>query len=110
MMLSVREAQRLRREVGLEETELTRIFSALGDESRYRAWQLLLSRGDLCVTEIARVLGVSVPAASQQLKILETAGLVERERNGQMTCYRLPDHEPVVRMLTRLVQMAQLKS
>ncbi|MEK7513140.1 MAG: metalloregulator ArsR/SmtB family transcription factor [Patescibacteria group bacterium] len=83
---------------------LPSLFSALADERRFKLFTLLSKRSDLCVSDLAAVLGVSVPAASQQLKTLELAGLVRRERLGQKCSYRVRRKDPVVAALVRLTQ------
>ena len=65
---------------------LDRVFHALSDPSR-RAMVERLSRGPAPVTELARPLPMSLPAAMQHLGVLETAGLVRSEKIGRVrTC------------------------
>ena len=64
------------------------IFGALGDPSRFLIFKMLIEhQGTLCVSDVARVLDISISAASQQLKNLETSGLLERQRSGRKICY-----------------------
>lgn len=65
-----------------------RLFRILGAETRQRIIDLLTS-GPLPVSEIARRLGVSQPAASQHLAALREAGLVTDRREGQQVRYSL---------------------
>ena len=81
---------------------LSSMFNALSDLNRFRVFKLLTRRQDLCVSDLARVLGVSVPAVSQQLRILEMNGLVERERRGQMICYKIKKDDPVVKFVIKI--------
>ncbi|MBI2051506.1 winged helix-turn-helix transcriptional regulator [Candidatus Roizmanbacteria bacterium] len=84
---------------------LSVIFDGLSDPTRIRIFSLLLRYKDLCVTDIARILGVTVSAASQQLRILEMTGLIRKNRAGQMTCYTVEKSSPIVRTIARyLVQ------
>ena len=68
--------------------QLDRTFSALSDPTR-RAILARLRLGDAAVMEIARPFRMSLPAVSKHLKILEQAGLVEREREGRVHRCRL---------------------
>lgn len=43
----------------------------------------LAAQGDLTVQEIAEPFAMSLPAVSQHLKVLESAGLIVRGRDGQ---------------------------
>ena len=68
-------------------SSIVRVFNALGDETRYKILQILGSTNEICVSELAKDLGISTAGTSQHLKILEHAGLIERQRMGQRTCY-----------------------
>ena len=66
--------------------ELDRLFHALADPAR-RAMVERLSRGPAPVSELARPLPMSLPAAMQHLGVLETAGLVRSAKVGRVrTC------------------------
>lgn len=71
----------LNQQIGLD-----RLFHALADPAR-RAMVERLSRGPAPVTELARPLPMSLPAAMQHLGVLETAGLVRSTKSGRVrTC------------------------
>ncbi len=82
---------------------LVSIFSALGDKTRFRLLTLLRKKEDICVSELADEVGISNAGVSQQLKILEQAGLVERKRNGQKICYQISSDSEVNRKLLKLI-------
>jgi len=66
--------------------DLDRLFHALADPAR-RAMVERLSRGPAPVTELARPLPMSLPAAMQHLGVLEAAGLVRSAKVGRVrTC------------------------
>jgi DNA-binding transcriptional ArsR family regulator len=66
--------------------ELDRLFHALADPAR-RAMVERLSRSPAPVSELARPLPMSLPAAMQHLGVLEAAGLVRSEKTGRVrTC------------------------
>jgi DNA-binding transcriptional ArsR family regulator len=66
--------------------DLDRLFHALADPAR-RAIVERLSRGPAAVSELARPLPMSLPAAMQHLDVLELAGLVRSEKVGRVrTC------------------------
>ncbi len=69
-----------------QSTELDRLFHALADPAR-RAIVERLSRGPAPVSELARPLPMSLPAAMQHLSVLEAAGLVRSQKTGRVrTC------------------------
>ena len=83
---------------------LTKLFRALGDETRLRM-VALLSHGELCVCHIEKALDLSQPNVSRQLGILRAAGIVDARRDGSWMYYALApqEHESVKAMLGQLV-------
>lgn len=68
------------------------LFQTLSDPSRARIVHLLaISEQELCVCDIALVLGMSVSALSHQLRYLRERGAVEGRRDGRIVHYRLVD-------------------
>ncbi|MEX1173524.1 MAG: metalloregulator ArsR/SmtB family transcription factor [Chloroflexota bacterium] len=68
------------------------LFAVLGDPSRARILHLLaISDRELCVCDIALVLGMSVSALSHQLRTLRERGAVSRRKDGRIAYYRLVD-------------------
>ena len=61
---------------------IDRTFSALADPIR-RSILERLTKGDAYPTELARPFDVSLPAISKHLRVLERAGLIVREKEGQ---------------------------
>ena len=84
---------------------LTRLFRALGDETRLRI-VALLSHGELCVCHIEKALELSQPNVSRQLAILRAAGVVDTRREGSWIYYSIApqEHAAVDAMLGALVQ------
>jgi DNA-binding transcriptional ArsR family regulator len=70
---------------------LAETFRALGDPTRVRILDAL-SGGDLCVCEIATVLGLSESAVSHQLRLLRSLRVVRSRRRGRRVFYALDDH------------------
>jgi DNA-binding transcriptional ArsR family regulator len=68
------------------------VFGALADPNRRRMLDVLAERDTASVSELAAELPVTRQAVSKHLSTLEAAGLVEGERRGRETRYRLtPD-------------------
>jgi DNA-binding transcriptional ArsR family regulator len=72
---------------------LDRIFAALADSTR-RAILARLTSGEATVTELAKPFKMSLPAVSKHLKVLESAGLIARDRKAQWRPCRL-EAEPL---------------
>jgi DNA-binding transcriptional ArsR family regulator len=74
-----------------QDTLAERVLQALGDPSRRRMVERL-SRGPASVSELARPLAISLPAAMQHLQILEASGLVRTQKVGRVrTCTIAPE-------------------
>lgn len=70
--------------------ELADTFRALGDPTRVRILDAL-SHGELCVCDLAALLGASESAVSHQLRLLRALRLVRSRREGRMVFYALDD-------------------
>lgn len=71
---------------------LTKLFRALGDETRVRIVALLV-HGELCVCHLEKALDLSQPNCSRQLGILKSAGIVDSRRDGTWVYYRIVEQE-----------------
>jgi ArsR family transcriptional regulator len=70
--------------------EVLAITSALSDENRVRT-VLALTRGRLCVCQIAELLQLAPSTVSKHLSILKQAGLVDAQKTGRWIFYFLPE-------------------
>ena len=73
-----------------ELAELAELFKVFGDSTRIRILYLL-SESELCVCDIAALLGLTQPAVSYQLKALKHSRLVKNRREGKVVFYSLAD-------------------
>ena len=71
---------------GLSET-----FKVLGDETRLKIC-LVLAKHELCVGDIAGLVGLTESAVSHQLRMLRHLGLVTGRRAGRTVVYGLFDN------------------
>jgi ArsR family transcriptional regulator, lead/cadmium/zinc/bismuth-responsive transcriptional repressor len=69
---------------------LAETFKVLGDTTRVRILDVL-SRTELCVQDLARVLGHTQSAVSHQLRLLRGSRLVRTRRDGRQIFYALDD-------------------
>lgn len=66
-------------------------FKLLADPTRLRMVYALLEGGELCVSDLARVVEVSESATSHQLRQLRLAGLVKTRKQGREVFYGVAD-------------------
>ncbi len=69
--------------------ELEELFKALGNVNRILLIYYLASRRDnkVNVSEMAKIMGLTQPAASQHLRILKTAKIIRAEKEGNYIYY-----------------------
>ena len=70
--------------------DLCQTFKVLGDASRLKIiWALEYQ--EMCVCDLAALLGITESAVSHQLRLLRTLRLVKNRRDGTILYYRLAD-------------------
>jgi len=70
--------------------DLANTFKAIGDLTRTKILYVL-GREELCVGDLATLLGMTQSAISHQLRLLRTLKLVRHRRVGKVTYYALDD-------------------
>ncbi|KAF0996068.1 metalloregulator ArsR/SmtB family transcription factor [Geobacillus sp. TFV-3] len=66
-------------------------FKALADENRAKIVYALCSEGELCVCDLANVIGATVATTSHHLRILYKQGIVKYRKDGKLAFYSLDD-------------------
>ena len=69
---------------------LADLYKVFGDPTRIRILYAL-SGGELCVCDIAELLGMTQSAISHQLRVLKQSALVKFRRDGKTVYYSLAD-------------------
>ena len=84
--------ERVQKEMPGEDTmyDLTELFRIFGDSTRIRILYVLFE-AEMCVCDIAALLGMTQSAISHQLKALKNARLVKSRRDGKTVFYSLAD-------------------
>jgi ArsR family transcriptional regulator len=75
---------------GLSAARLAETFQALADPTRIRIVSLL-AHHELCVCDLAALLGMSQSAVSHQLRLLRNLHLVKARKEGREVNYSLDD-------------------
>lgn len=75
-----------------EETlyDVADLFKVFGDTTRIKILYTLF-KSDMCVCDIAEILGMTQSAISHQLKVLKQAKLIKNRREGKQIIYSLDD-------------------
>lgn len=70
--------------------DVAELFKVFGDATRVKILFLLL-KNEMCVCDIAQLLGMQQSAISHQLRVLKQARLVKYRRDGKTVFYSLAD-------------------
>ncbi len=75
----------------------------VADPTRLRLLSLIATRAGAegCVCELTEPLGLSQPTVSHHLKVLTSAGILEREKRGRWVYFRI-DREPLIALQAAL--------
>jgi DNA-binding transcriptional ArsR family regulator len=71
---------------------LALIYKLLGEPSRLKI-AMALRGGEMCVCDLAALLGISESAVSHQIRRLKDLALVKSRREGQILYYSLDNHQ-----------------
>ena len=84
--------ERVQKEMPGEDTlyDLTELFRIFGDSTRIRILYVLFEE-EMCVCDIAALLGMTQSAISHQLRVLKQMRLVSFRRDGKTVFYKLAD-------------------
>ena len=85
--------RRIQRDLPNDEVlaDIVSLFAALSDQARLKIILALRSGEELCVCDVAHVLGVSVSTASHHLRKLRDLRIVKYRNDGKMAYYSLRD-------------------
>lgn len=91
LCLDLPHAERLRASLPevAELEPVTGAARALGDPTRLRIAAALLSGDELCVCDLAWIVGASQALVSHHLRQLHSAGMAHSRKDGRMVMYRL---------------------
>ncbi|MBU9720016.1 MULTISPECIES: ArsR/SmtB family transcription factor [Bacillaceae] len=101
---------RIQSELEIEElSRVAQLFKALSDENRYKITYSLCREQELCVCDIANIIGSSVATASHHLRTLYKKGIVKYRKEGKLAFYSLDDHRIKDLIMTGLEQQREGK-
>ena len=84
---------RLKRDVLTQNTsKVAEIFKALSDQTRMKIAYALTVEDELCVCDVASIVGSSTATASHHLRLLKKQGLAKFRKKGKLVYYSLDDH------------------
>lgn len=84
---------------------MAKMFKVLADETRMKIAFALCEEDELCVCDVANIIGSSLATASHHLRTLKQLGLAKYRKEGKLAFYSLEDDH-----VRQLVLMASTHS
>ncbi|PLT31376.1 ArsR/SmtB family transcription factor [Peribacillus deserti] len=81
--------------------DVASIFKALADETRIKIAYALTLEEELCVCDVANIVGATTATTSHHLRLLHNLGLAKYEKRGKLVYYSLDDDH-----VTQLIKLA----
>jgi DNA-binding transcriptional ArsR family regulator len=79
-------------ELSMQNTkEVSKLFKALSDDTRLKIAYSLSVEEELCVCDVANIVGCTVATASHHLRLLRNLGLATYRKEGKLVYYSLDD-------------------
>lgn len=90
-------------------SSVTQMLKAIADENRAKITYALCQDDELCVCDIANIIGVTVANASHHLRTLHKQGIVKFRREGKLAFYSLDDEHIRQIMMIALAHKKEVK-
>jgi DNA-binding transcriptional ArsR family regulator len=84
---------------------MAKMFKVLADETRMKIAFALCEEDELCVCDVANIIGSSLATASHHLRSLKQLGLAKYRKEGKLAFYSLEDEH-----VRQLIQLASTHS
>lgn len=86
--------QRIQTQIEQENfVEITQLFKVLADENRAKIVFALTQEEELCVCDMANIIGSSVATASHHARTLKKTGIAKLRKEGKLAFYSLDSKE-----------------
>jgi ArsR family transcriptional regulator, lead/cadmium/zinc/bismuth-responsive transcriptional repressor len=97
---------KVKNELSMQNTmEVSKLFKALADDTRVKIAYSLSVEEELCVCDVANIVGCTVATASHHLRLLRNLGLATYRKEGKLVYYSLDDEH--VRQLVEIAFIHQ---
>jgi DNA-binding transcriptional ArsR family regulator len=94
--------KRVKKSVSQQNTRaVSQIFKALSDDTRIKIAYALSVEDELCVCDVANIVGSTTATASHHLRLLRNLGLAKYRKEGKLVFYALDDDH-----VKQLIQIA----
>ncbi len=105
-MLTAKEIEAKRKIFNEIDIRMAAAFKVLSDVNRYRMFRILAEQPKISIGSLAKILKISLPLASQHLKMLSTANLLQKEREGKRVFPKLERGNPFVQLIIKTIDQS----
>ena len=105
-MLNEKEIQKNIKILSDTDKKMAATFKVLSDVNRYRIFRILVEQPMLSVSAIAQILNISLPLASQHIKILVQANLLQKMKDGKKVFPAIVQSNPFVPAILKTIKHA----
>jgi len=91
-------------------SSVAQLFKAIADENRAKIAYALCQEDELCVCDIANIIGATVANASHHLRTLHKQGVVKFRKEGKLVFYSLDDEHIRQLILIALEHMQEVRT
>ncbi len=81
--------------------DMAQIFKVLADHTRLKVAYALCDEDELCVCDVANIIGSTMATASHHLRLLRNMGIAKYRKEGKLVFYSLEDAQ-----LKQLIRLA----
>lgn len=81
--------------------DMAQIFKVLADHTRLKVAYALCDEDELCVCDVANIIGSTMATASHHLRLLRNMGIAKYRKEGKLVFYSLEDKQ-----LKQLIRLA----
>ena len=90
-------------------SSVAKMLKAIADENRAKITYALCQEEELCVCDIANIIGITVANASHHLRTLHKQGIVKFRKEGKLAFYSLDDEHVKQIMMIALAHKSEVK-
>lgn len=86
----------------------TQIFKACADESRIRILNLIYQNGELCITDLEKILEFTQTKTSRHLQYLKNSGILGARKYNQWVFYSIKDEvQEIIKLIFQFLKKDQ---
>ena len=73
--------------------DMAQVFKVLADHTRLKVAYALCDEDELCVCDVANIIGSTMATASHHLRLLRNMGIAQYRKEGKLVFYSLEDEQ-----------------